>query len=144
METHDGRADKGTPVSAKPSGSRVERGADGRRESARFGRRSEELTAFPGRGYAPSTTSGEVSGNPMAKRVAAVLAGMVNIDVDPLLYFLDPQMKRQTASEALRADWERVGSDLWKGVAREEADQEAKGLGIAPTEGDATSAQPGH
>lgn len=80
----------------------------------------------------------------MAKRVAAFLAGMVNLDVDPLLYFLDPQMKRQTASEALRADWERVGSDLWKGVAREEADQEARGLGIAPTEEDATSAPPGH
>ena len=69
---------------------------------------------------------------------------MVNIDVDPLLYFLDPQMKRQTASEALRADWERVGGDLWKGVASEKADQKARGLGSAPTEKDATSATPGH
>jgi len=79
----------------------------------------------------------------MAKRMAAVLAGIVKIDVDPLLYSLDPPRKHQTASEALRGDWERVGGDLWKGVAGEEADQEARGLQIAPTEEDSTSATSG-
>ena len=102
------------------------------------------MTAFPGRDYAPRKTPGGVCGKHMAKRVASVLAGMVNLNVDPLLYSLAPRMKRQTAREALRADWERVGEDLWKGVASEKADQEARGLGIAPADEDASSATPRH
>lgn len=80
----------------------------------------------------------------MAKKVAAVLAGMVNMDVDPLFYFLNSQIKHQTALEALRADWERVGEDLWKGVASEQAEQEARGLFVAPTEEKSTWIAPRH
>ena len=80
----------------------------------------------------------------MAKKVAAVLAGMVNIEVDPLLYFLNSRIKRQTAFEALQADWERVGEDLWKGVACEKADQEARGLFVVPAEEESTWAAPRH
>ena len=76
----------------------------------------------------------------MAKRVAAVLAGILKLDVDPLLYFLDPPMEIPTGSEALRGDWERVGEDLWKGVAIERAYQEAKGLHVAPAEEGSASA----
>jgi len=71
---------------------------------------------------------------PVMKRVAEILATMAQLDVDPLLYFHDPPKKHQTASEALRSDWDRVGRDLWKGVASERSDQEARGLGLAPDE----------
>ena len=63
----------------------------------------------------------------MAKKVAAVLAGMMDLNVDPLLYSLGSQMKHQTALDALRGDWERVGGDLWKGVESEKAEHEARG-----------------
>ena len=67
----------------------------------------------------------------MAKKVAAVLAGMMDLNVDPLLYSLGSQMKHQTALDALRGDWERVGGDLWKGVESEKAEHEARGLFVA-------------
>ena len=74
----------------------------------------------------------------MAKKVAAVLAGMMDLNVDPLLYSLGSQMKHQTALDALRGDWERVGGDLWKGVESEKAEHEARGLSVASTEEEST------
>lgn len=64
----------------------------------------------------------------MAKKVAAVLAGMVDIAMDPFLYSHGSRRERHTALEALHGDWERIGRDLWRGVESEKAAQEARGL----------------
>ena len=70
----------------------------------------------------------------MAKKVAAVLAGMVDVAMDPFLYSLGSRRERQTALEALQGDWERIGKDLWRGVESEKAAQEARGLRGPQTE----------
>ena len=70
----------------------------------------------------------------MIRKVAAVLAGMVDIAVDPLPYSVGSRRERPTALEALRGDWERVGKDLWTAMEKERAAQEARGLGGPQTE----------
>lgn len=58
----------------------------------------------------------------MTKKVALIVAGMVDLELDPFL-FLDRQRRCPDDLEELPEDWVRVGRDLDRGMVFEEKRQ---------------------
>lgn len=66
----------------------------------------------------------------MTKKVALILAGMVDLELDPFLFF-DRQRQCPDALHELREDWVRVGRDLSRGMAFEKKRQTRGNFGDA-------------